>query len=668
MIKKELTQEDFSWVKWTGIMMKKKAYETLAYKKEVYEKVKNILPEERTFENTVLALDMSEGPHTEVFHFLSILGEVSPKKEIRDTINDILLDVSSKMVDLEYDRDLYISVLEYSEGNFSKEKKSLRKEDIKLLEESLREYKRAGFDKDDKMQTEIKKLLKKISKISQSFGKNLNDYTDYISCTEEELDGMSERFISSLPVDEKGKYMVTLAYPHLSPFLAEATNRKKRKELADKNLAKGGKKNLKIIEEIVSLRAELATLLGYAHHADFRTENRMAKTAKAVSEFQDELLAKVSVPTKLELKELQKHAKTLGLETLEYYDTAFVASSLKKKLYDIDPETLRAYFPLPHVLDELFALANTMFGIVLTPKEISLWHKDVLVYEVRNEKALGGDLVGYLALDLYPRDGKFGHYACAGTIETREVTYKSDEMVTPMAVIMGNFPSPQKKGKKISPALLSVAEVETMYHEFGHSLHHTLSKSKHMSFAGTNVAWDFVETPSQFMENFVWSKEALKKLSKHFETGESFEDQMIENIVGSKKFNNAYFFTRQLIQGKIDIDVHTGKTKDAKKAYIEMNKKYLGLTLPEDKTLFPAGFGHMVGYDAGYYSYLWALVYAYDAFSVFEKNKNDLRTVGMKWRKEVLEKGSSEDEMKLMKNFLGRSPNDKAFLKEVIGS
>lgn len=665
-MKKELTQKDFSFAKWTPSQMKKLADEALAYKKEVYESVKKILPEERTFENTVLALDMSFGSYTDTFSCISILGEVSPKKDIRDAAFQIQTDISKKMVDLEYDRGLYIAVLEYVEGNFADEKKKLRKEDIKLTEESIREYKRAGFDKDEKTQKEIKALLKKIGTLGHAFGKNINDYTDYILCTKEELDGLSDNFIASLPIDEKtGKYIVTLAYPHLFPFLSEATNRKKRKELAEKNLQKGGKNNLKIINEIISLREKLAKLLGYANHADYRTENRMAKSGKAAALFQDTLLSKVAPLAKSDMKNMKDHAKSLGITDFDHYDMGFASTSLKKKLYDIDPEKMRAFFPLPHVLDEMFALAQELFGITLVKKDLPLWHKDVSLYELRDEASLGSNLIGYLAMDLYPREGKFGHAMCSPIVHSRELSYKAEEMLTPVTAIVCNFRAPRKLGKKVVPSLLSLGEVETLYHEFGHSLHSLLSEVKLMSFSGTNVAWDFVETPSQFMENFVWNKEALHKLSSHYETGEKLGDEMIQKILGSKKFNGGYQVVRQLIYGKVDLDTHTGKVSDMRAAYIAMNKKYFGITLPENKTLFPASYGHMVGYDAGYYSYLWALVYAQDAFSLFLKKKNDLRSIGMRWRNEVLAKGGSEDEMKLITKFLKRAPNENAFLKEL---
>jgi thimet oligopeptidase len=278
-----------------------------------------------------------------------------------------------------------------------------------------------------------------------------------------------------------------------------------------------------------------------------------------------------------------------------------------------------------------------------------------------------GTLAGYFSMDLFPREGKFGHAAMFDVVISHEHDYKTEEYVAPYSSMVCNFPTPTKK----VPSLLSIGEVETLFHEFGHLLHMTLTRARLESQAGANVAWDFVETPSQIMENWVWNKEVMSKLSKHYETGKQMDEAMVDRIIKGKTFQNAYFYTRQLIQGKLDLDLHTGKVKDVCEAYRKMNKKYFNLDLPQKETLFPAGFGHLVGYDAGYYSYLWALVYACDAFESFKTkgNKNVMTNteVGMKWRREVLEKGSSEDEMKLVKNFLGRAPNQKAFLREVIG-
>jgi thimet oligopeptidase len=670
MITKTLpyTTKDFAWVKMTLAQMDKMAAQYIEHKKAIYKEIKSILPENRTFLNTLYALERCDDKFESFFSKMGFLTQVSTKKEIRDHGVEVLTMMSQKLVDIEYDRDLYISLVEYYEGNFRDEKKTLRKEDIKLLEETLRDYRRMGFDLPTEKQKRLKMLLKKVSSLSIAFGKNINDYQDYIVCTEEELAGLSDRFISTLPKDGKGRYIVSLQYPHFFPFMAEAENRKKREELALKNLKKGGVKNLKIIEELVKLRHEIAAILGYKHHANFRTENRMAKNAATAEEFQNSLLTTLAPLAKKEMKELESFAKTLGVKKLEHYDLSFVGTSLKKKLYDLDPETVRAYFPLEHVKHELFILCENLFSLSIKEVKQALWHKDVKLFQINDtSKDKNGDLIGYFTLDLFPREGKFGHACMSDVVVPHEVAYKAEAYVAPLSGMICNFPAPTKK----VPSLLSISDVETFFHEFGHLLHMTLSRARLESQAGANVAWDFVETPSQIMENWVWDKEVMTKLSKHYLTGKRMDVKMIDRIIKGKTFQNAYFYTRQLLQGKLDLDLHTGKVKDARAAYRKMNKLYFNITLPEKETLFPAGFGHLVGYDAGYYSYLWALVYACDAFVAFKtkgsKNVMTNSEVGMKWRHEVLEKGSSEDEMKLITNFLGRKPNNKAFLREVIG-
>ncbi|MBP6948631.1 MAG: Zn-dependent oligopeptidase [Candidatus Pacebacteria bacterium] len=659
-----LTEKDFNWVRMTPALMKKQADAYIVNKKKVYGDIKKILPEHRTFLNTLYALERCDDSFESFFSKMGLLSEVSPKKEVRGAAHAIATDMSQKLVDIEYDRDLFISLVEYYEGNFPDEKKTLRKEDVKLLEETIREYRRMGFDLPSEKQKQLKLLMKKVGKLSISFRQNINDYQDYILCTEEELSGLSSRFISTLPKHTDGRYIVSLQYPHIFPFMAEAENRKKREELALKNLKKGGIKNLKIIEEIVKLRHEIAKILGYKHHADFRVETRMVKTAEIAEDFQNSLLTTLAPLAKKDSDAIRAHAKTLGIKKLEHYDVGYVSTHLKKKLYDLDPETVRAFFPLEHVKRELFNLCENLFGIVIAEYPMKLWYKDVKMYQINDQD---GSLIGYFSMDLFPREGKFGHAAMFDVVVSHEEGYKTEEYIAPYSSMVCNFPTPTKK----IPSLLSLGEVETLFHEFGHLLHMTLTRARLESQAGANVAWDFVETPSQIMENWVWNKEVMSNLSKHYETGKQMDEAMIDRIIQGKTFQNAYFYTRQLIQGKLDLDLHTGKVKDAREAYRKMNKKYFNLDLPEKETLFPAGFGHLVGYDAGYYSYLWALVYACDAFESFKTkgNKNVMTNteVGMKWRHEILEKGSSEDEMKLVKNFLGRAPNQKAFLKEVIG-
>jgi thimet oligopeptidase len=662
-----LTNKDFSWVHMTPEGMRRTAKEYIAHKKKVFTTIKKIQKEKRTYENTLYALERCDDRFDSFFGKIGLLAEVSTDKRVRDSAHSVATEVSQQVVDIVYDKELYNALKEYYEGNYLKEKKNLREEDILLLEDTMRDFRRMGFDLPKNKQETLKKLLKKSNELSTKFRQNITEYQDYILCTKEELDGLSERFITSLPRHTDGRYIVTLAYPHIGPFLAEAKNRQKRKELAEKNLKKGGVRNLRVINDLVVLRHKIATILSYKHHADFVTERRMAKKGDTVDAFQNTLLKRLEPYKNHDLKDLRAHANTLGIHAIEHYDLAYVGTELKKKLYDLDPETVRAYFPLDHVRDTMFTIFGTLFSLTFKKKKITLWHKSVDTYEIHDARSKKDSLLGYFSLDLFPREGKFSHAGMFDVIVPSEKSYKSEKYNAAHSAMVCNFPSPTKN----TPSLLSIGEVETLFHEFGHLLHMTISRACIQSQAGANVAWDFVETPSQIMENWVWNKQVLKKLSKHYKTGKSMDTGMVERIIKGKKFQNGLFYTRQLLHGKVDMDLHTGRVKDGRQAWIAMNKLHFNIELPEKDTLFPAGFGHLVGYDAGYYSYLWALVYACDAYKEFELkgNKNVMtnKAVGLRWRKEVLEKGGSRDEMKSIEAFLGRKPSDKAFLEEIVG-
>lgn len=659
-----LTQKDFKWVNITPSQMKKIASEYIEHKKKVYSEIKAIPAKNRTFLNTLYALERCDDKFENIFGKIGLLAETSTKKEIRDASIATSTEVSQKIVDIVYDKGLFDVICQYYEGNYLKEKKLLRSEDIKLLDETMRDFRRMGFALPAKVQNRLKVLLKKSSKLSIEFKNNINNYQDYILCKKDELTGLSERFISSLPRHTDGRYIVSLQYPHIGPFMAEAENRNKRKELAEKNLKKGGVKNLKILEELVKIRHEISTILGYKHHGDFMTETRMAKKAKIAEDFQNSLLKNLIPIARKDSERLSKYGLSLGIKKVEHYDIAYISNKLQKELFNIDPETTREFFQFDNVRDEMFKLFGNLFSISIKEIPIKLWHKDVKCYQLNDKDK---SLIGYFAMDMFPREGKYGHACMVDVVVSHEHGYKTSEYIAPISVMLCNFPTPSKN----SPSLLSVREVETLFHEFGHLLHMTLSRARLESQAGANVAWDFVETPSQIMENWVWDENVMTKLSKHYKTGKRMPKNLVDKIIKARKFQSGYAYLRQIIFGKLDMDLHTGKISNAREAYRKMYKLYFNIDLPEKETLFPAGFGHLVGYDAGYYSYLWALAYACDAFEEFKRkgtrNVMTNKVIGMKWRKEVLEKGSSEDEMKLIKNFLGREPNQKAFLKEVIG-
>ncbi len=661
MKKLPLTQKDFAWATWAPKQMKDLAEKGLSLKKENYKKIKAILPESRTYENTMFALERADMLFGDTMNKLAVLGDISPKKNVRDAAHSIQNALTSQSVDLDYDRDLYTSLIEYREGNFESEKSKLDKEDIKLFIETIKEYERIGFNLSTEKQKKFKELVKKNINMGSQFNKNLVDYEDYILCTKEELDGLSERTITTLPKDTKtGKYKVTLQIPHRGPFMSFATNRKKREELARKMLRAGGVKNLKLIKDLAKIRHQMAEVLGYKHHADFRTETRMAKTGDVAMEFQTSLLAKLAPKIKKEDVELVAFAKKHNLPKPEYYDKGFMVTKMRKEIFNLDPEKIKEYFPLEHVQKEMFTLFGGLYGLKFKQLEYKLWHKDATLYQVTN---LDKSLVGYFVLDLYARPEKASHSACLfDAVSSHEIAFHSEEFTPAVGVILCNFSDPTKK----TPSLLTMWEVEALFHEFGHCMHHLLSTARHRSHAGTSVAWDFVETPSQFHENWVWNDAMLQKLSKHYVTEKKLPKEDRDNLLRAKLFRSATMNAGSLVVGIVEMELHMGALTDPTKRYIEMSKRYFNEDLPEKDVLFPASFGHIGQfYDAAYYSYLWALVYAQDAFSEFEKKGIFNKELGMKWRKEVLEKGSSLDEVQLIKNFLGRKPSNKAFLKEL---
>lgn len=646
----------------------------IAHKKEIYNEVKKIKKEDRTFENTFLAIENSGDSFSDKFFQIFTLGVTHKDKNFRDLVNDFQKELSDKMVDMEHDKDIYRAIVEYKEGNYKKEKKSLDQKygagSVKLFEDSYKAYKRMGFDLPKAKQEKLKKNSKELSKLTLDFGKNIDDYKDFILCTEEEIKGLPENFVNSLEKVE-GKYKVDLDYPSTTPFFQYADSRDKRKELYDKYYKKGGIQNIKVLTGMVKLRDENAKLLGFKNHADFKTEDRMSKSEKNARNFVESLIKKLSIKSKKELEELNNFAKNnlenyKNVKKIEYYDISYVSNKLKEKKYSYDSAKLKEYLELEHVLKTMFNIFGEIVGFNVNEvldKEARnvLVDKDVRLYEFKDKKTK--QIISYLILDLFPRDGKYSHLGCSAEFIAGRV--ENGKRVVPINKIICNFTKPNKK----NPSLLTLNEVDTIFHELGHALHYMFANSVHGSQAGYNTAWDFVETPSQLLENFLFEEKNLKKLAIHYKTKKVLDKEIIKNIIKGKNFLSGYYFLRQNIQSLFDLDLHSNKIKaaDSAKYYNSLLKKYFDFDLPKD-SMFPAGFGHLREYDAGYYSYMWALVYAQDFYSEFKKvkdDKNKLKEIGERYRKEILEVGGSRDEMESVKKFLGRAPNNKAFLEEI---
>lgn len=650
------TKKDFAWVRWTPEDIARVADGVIDAKKRAYAAVKSVPAAERTFENTVYAIEAANHVMQDAFK-LSLLMYVSPRKDVREAVEKAMNRIERRSVDLEYDPELYRALREYADR-----KERLSGPDRKLFDDMMRSFRRRGFELPEKKRETLKKNLKELSRIRNAFEKNLNDYEDSIEIGEDELGGLPEQYVESLPKKD-GKYVVTLDYPSLVPFMENAESEARRRELSEKNWRKGGKKNLALLARMVELRAENAGLLGYPTHADFRTEDRMAKDAETVFRFLRKIMRSLSKRAKEDVKELLSLQAERGGKQTEYlasHDTAYLSSQLKKIRYEVDNEHVREYFPLEHVREEVFSLFGKLLGVSYERVSWPLWHKDAELYLIRDSKTK--ETIAYFALDLYPREGKYGHACMANVVSGHEARFGSGRYVAPFAALIVNFPKPSA-GR---PSLLSHDEVETFLHEFGHLMHETLTEARYLSQAGCSVAWDFVEAMSQMCEFFAWDEKVLRKLSRHYKTGKPLPTALIRKMRESKRHMLAYDTERQATQALYDMMIHTGNLRGTLPEYFrELSEAHLGVRIPET-SLYPAGFGHLAGgYDAGYYGYLFSRVYAADFFEKFREAGVVSSETGMRYRKEVLAKGSSEPETKIAKTFLGRKLSEKAFLRDI---
>jgi thimet oligopeptidase len=645
------TPKDFAWTKWTSAEIKKQVPEILAIKKERLAKIKKVPAKDRNFENTIYSIDASNNDILETVLKIDLLQNVSPDEKIRDTAKSAIESIQSKMITIERDPKIWEAIKGYEAGAWKKEKATLGVDDQKLFRDTFLTYKRMGFDLAPPKQKRVKELEQKLSKLSNAFRHNINSYKDQMLATEAELAGLPERYKAGLKRDKKGNYIVTLAYPDFHPFMEMAKNETKRKELNEKYLRKGGEKNIKVLKEMLAVRAEHATLLGYKTHADYKTELRMAKSGKTAFDFNLGLLKRVEKSGKkdlMELEDLKREMTGNKKARILPHDVPYYWQELQKKRFNFDSEEVREYFPLARVLDGTFKIYSTLFGVSFEKTSgFTLWHPDAELYVVKNSAR---EILSYFALDLYPRDGKYGHAAAFNIIDGHTKTLHGNEYNVPFVTMVTNFPKPSPK----HPSLLSHSEVETFLHEFGHVMHGVLTTAHHSGQGGFGVAWDFVEAPSQMLEHWAWDAKSLALLSAHHQTGKPLPSKLLNNLLASKNHMLRYATLRQLILGLFDLTLHTkSKPPEPNALYKSLLKKYTGLVLPKT-SIFPAGFGHLDGYDAGYYGYMWSNVFAADMFTRFEKE-------GIMNKKT----GGSMEEGDLLTGFLGRKPNNKAFLKEI---
>jgi len=592
---------------------------------------------------------------------LQLPAMVALDKELRDASSEAekLLDEFS--VEMSMRKDIFDNIVAFS---LTEEASGLDPEMRRYLEKEIRDGKRNGLHLPAEERTQIKEIKKRISELGVNFNKNLNEDTTFLTFEESELSGVPEDLVKSFDKDEAGKLKVTMKYPHFFPVTRKCNNPNTRFVMEKTYQSRCKEENTAIIEEIVELRRQQAELLGYPDHATYIQEVRMAKDPGTVKEFLTGLSSKLrqlwedEQAVMLEMK--KKEAEQLNFEfngKLEFWDFRYYMAMVEEKQYAVDQQKLKEYFPMEVVTAGLMDIYQKILGLKFSRVEGGeVWHEDVEMWKVDDLES--GNNVGYFYLDLYPRDGKYGH-ACMMQLQPGCLDPHGNRQKS-VVVMLTNFSKPTKE----KPSLLDHKEVETYFHEFGHVMHGICSLTKTSRFFGTSVERDFVEAPSQMLENWVWEEESLRLMSKHYKDGSPLPKQMLDKLVASRNANAGGFNLRQVFLATFDQRLHTATGKlDTAELIRHTYKEIVGIdTIPG--TNFAAIFGHLVGYDAQYYGYLWSEVYSQDMFATrFAKEGVMNAKAGLDYRNLILKPGGSIDGVDLLRNFLGREPNQEAFLK-----
>jgi oligopeptidase A len=634
-----------------------------------------------TYDNTLGRLDTATEQLEVVMTVVGHLETVMTSPELRDVYNRVRPEVSAFYASIPLRPALWQRLKAFGA---TAEAAALRGARARFLKKTLEQFRREGADLNPADKARLEAISRELADLTSRYGQNVVASTaafELVIDDEARLSGLpasaKERAREDAAAHGQAGYRFTLQAPSMIPVLTYADDAELRREVAmasERRATTGEWQNPPLISKILELRREQARLLGFESFADLVLDDRMAKTGAAARRFVDDLAARCEPAFEREKRELYAFRQRIegpNAPPLERWDVSYYAEKQRQALYDFDSEELRPYFPLDSVVDGLFTTAQRLYGVSVKPNHtLGRWHPDVRAYDIIDEQ---GQLLASFYADLFPReskrDGAWMNALISAT--TRAVGAGASAPAQPggssahLGLICCNL-TPPTGGK---PALLSHMEVKTMFHEFGHLLHHCLSRVDVRHLVGTNVAWDFVELPSQIMENWCWEKEALSSFARHYETGEPIPDALFEKMQRARTYREATATTRQLGFATVDLALHVDydPARDGDLlAYARRIAQPFSPAPLADNYAMIASFNHLfsssVGYAAGYYSYKWAEVLDADAFTRFKREGVYSRQVGEAFRRSVLERGDSADPMELYKDFMGREPSLDALL------
>ncbi len=628
---------------------------------EQVEKIIAVPDNERTYENTLGAMDDVVARVLIEIQFPIVLSLLSPDAEERAVGRQVEAALDEWGIQLSLNEDLYKAIKAYADM-----KPPLTGEKKRLMYFTMRDYRRAGMELPPEKREELKKIQIELSEQSILFNKTATEDETTTLLMPEELKGMPEDFLAQQDM-AAGLYVIGMDNPTLMRIWTLCPNETTRKKVWVAYKREGGERNVRVLEKILKLRAEEAALLGYKHTADYRTEILMTKNAGTVKAFYDKLRPLVRKKSDIDYAELRDlKRKDTGDTQADLYawDYWYYADMMKKAKYSVDMEVIRQYFPLQQVMDGLFGVSSKLFGIEFRDETekakaegIYFWHPDVRFWRVYDEAS--GEMLGELYTDLHPRPNKRGGAFNWGFIPRK--VWMDGTMTKPRAVVQCNFTKPTAD----KPSLIDHEEVTTLYHEFGHFLHAVLTETT--TLGCENVERDFVEVPSQMFENWCWDTDVLRTFALHYETGEPLPDELLQGMIAARQFASGLITERQFYYGMVDQVYHRFGPGD------EIDSTQIGLDLQDEVeqydgvegTYFQAGFTHLTNYVASYYGYQWSLVYAYDCFEKFKEMGLLNPEAGRKYRREILSRGGTIDGSRMLRTFLGREPKMDAFAKHL---
>ena len=618
--------------------------------------------DEVTFENTIVALDDMAFDVSLVASRTYMLKETSESAEHRKKATDAIKKIDEWAVGLDYREDVYRAVKAFADS-----RPILQGEDKRLLDQTLRDYRRAGLHLSKTERDEVEKLRKELSSATTEFRANITNAKKSLKFTRVELDGLPKMFLDQVKTGKNEYTLQANVTFHYLNILRSAKNEQTRIRFSAERLKLASDKNIPLLKKVIQLRALIANKLGYKTWADYRCEVKMAGDGKTAIDFLRNLKRGLEPKWKAEMAEFTKIKRRETNDSdaiINMWDIFYYENLYKKERFSVDAEQLRVFFPYEQTLQGMFRIYEEIFRLkIVEAKPKYKWSNQVTLHLVYD--SLSGEPLGAMYLDMFPRDGKFNHFAMFPLISGKKLS--NGKYQRPTVALICNFPNPGKD--KIS--LLSHDNVETLFHEFGHALHGILTRTKFTRFAGTSVPRDFVEAPSQMLENWIWDKSVLDSFAADYrDSSKKIPQTVLDKLQEAKKGTIARHYRRQLSYGLVDLGLHSLNAEEAKTVDpVELSHQitenvYLK---PQENTSFVGYFGHLMGYDAGYYGYAWADAISADMATVFENAPNRYydKKAGMRLRKEIYEIGDSRDVNESIEKFLGRPRSLKPFLKDL---